>query len=193
MVSSEISQSADRRGPPGDLDLAIAFVNSIELDIPREELGTPEELREWLVDKGIEAGEALDERDLERAVTFREALRKLLLANNGQPLDLPTLKTLREAAGESPLQVEIDPAGRAALAPACTGVEQLVARLLAGIAEAQAEGTWERLKACAAADCQWAFYDQSRNQSRTWCSMEVCGNRAKTRSYRARKGKRGAK
>jgi predicted RNA-binding Zn ribbon-like protein len=189
-VSSEISEPAASRATPGDLDLAIAFVNTIELDIPREELGTPEALREWLIGKGVKADRPLDEDDLERAVTFREALRKLLLANNGQPLDRPTLKALREAAGESPLQVEIGPAGQAELAPACTGVEHLIARLLAAVAEAQAEGSWERLKACAADDCQWAFYDQSRNRSRTWCSMEVCGNRSKTRSYRARKGKR---
>jgi predicted RNA-binding Zn ribbon-like protein len=39
---------------------------------------------------------------------------------------------------------------------------------------------------CAAEDCRWAFYDRSRNRSRTWCSMEECGNRAKARSYRAR-------
>ena len=30
------------------------------------------------------------------------------------------------------------------------------------------------------------FYDQSRNRSRAWCSMEVCGNREKARSFRVR-------
>jgi predicted RNA-binding Zn ribbon-like protein len=51
---------------------------------------------------------------------------------------------------------------------------------------AQADGTWPRLKACPADACGWAFYDRSRNHSRTWCDMSVCGNRAKARSYRAR-------
>jgi predicted RNA-binding Zn ribbon-like protein len=45
------------------------------------------------------------------------------------------------------------------------------------------------MKACAADDCQWAFYDSSKNRSRTWCSMDVCGHRAKTRAYRARRKK----
>jgi predicted RNA-binding Zn ribbon-like protein len=49
-----------------------------------------------------------------------------------------------------------------------------------------AEGTWERLKVCPAHDCLWAFYDSSRNRSGHWCSMKVCGNRAKARSYRER-------
>jgi predicted RNA-binding Zn ribbon-like protein len=48
------------------------------------------------------------------------------------------------------------------------------------------DGTWDRMKACRADDCEWAFYDSSRNRSGTWCSMEVCGNRAKARAFRAR-------
>jgi predicted RNA-binding Zn ribbon-like protein len=47
--------------------------------------------------------------------------------------------------------------------------------------------TWDRLKACRLDDCQWVFYDHSKNRSRTWCSMRVCGNRAKARAYRERR------
>jgi predicted RNA-binding Zn ribbon-like protein len=51
-----------------------------------------------------------------------------------------------------------------------------------------ANGTWERLKACALHDtCEWAFYDWSKNRSGTWCDMKVCGNRSKARAYRERK------
>jgi predicted RNA-binding Zn ribbon-like protein len=49
-----------------------------------------------------------------------------------------------------------------------------------------ADDTWNRLKACRLDNCQWAFYDTSKNRSRTWCSMKVCGNRAKARAYRER-------
>ena len=51
---------------------------------------------------------------------------------------------------------------------------------------AMADGTWPRLKACAAHNCEWAFYDTSKNRSRTWCNMAVCGNREKARAYRQR-------
>jgi len=66
-------------------------------------------------------------------------------------------------------------------------VARYASGLLAAVADSQAAGSWERIKACAAEDCQWAFYDHSRNRSRAWCTMEVCGNRAKTRAYRARR------
>ena len=66
------------------------------------------------------------------------------------------------------------------------GSPRRAGRLLAIVVEAQAAGTWARLKACPAEDCHWAFYDASRNRSRTWCSMQGCGNRAKARAYRAR-------
>jgi predicted RNA-binding Zn ribbon-like protein len=49
-----------------------------------------------------------------------------------------------------------------------------------------ADGTWDRLKACAADDCHWAFYDHTRNRSGRWCSMAVCGNRAKVERFRER-------
>jgi predicted RNA-binding Zn ribbon-like protein len=52
--------------------------------------------------------------------------------------------------------------------------------------ESMVAGTWSRLKVCPADDCQWAFYDHSRNHSRTWCEMEECGNRAKARAWRER-------
>ena len=53
--------------------------------------------------------------------------------------------------------------------------------------EAIASGTWSRLKCCRNHACRWAFYDDSKNRSATWCSMQICGNRAKTRTYRTSK------
>ena len=54
------------------------------------------------------------------------------------------------------------------------------------VATSVARGTWRRLKICAAADCRWVFYDDSRNGAGRWCSMAACGNRVKTRTYRQR-------
>lgn len=41
-----------------------------------------------------------------------------------------------------------------------------------------------RLRVCAADDCDWLFYDTTRNQSRKWCDMATCGNRAKMARHR---------
>ncbi|MBP2235012.1 putative RNA-binding Zn ribbon-like protein [Sinorhizobium kostiense] len=44
----------------------------------------------------------------------------------------------------------------------------------------------DRLKICP--NCEWLFFDRSRNRSRTWCDMAVCGNRTKAkRHYRRNK------
>lgn len=176
---------------PGELDLVGSFVNTLEKSIDTraddERLDSPRALAAWMVEHGIDPAGDLAEEDLRRAIGFREALRTLLRANNGTGLDRGSVRTLRAAAAAAPIRVEIDSNGAVAARPARPGLGALFARILAAVAEAQATGTWERMKACAADDCQWAFYDHSRNRSRTWCSMDVCGNRAKTRSYRARR------
>jgi predicted RNA-binding Zn ribbon-like protein len=43
----------------------------------------------------------------------------------------------------------------------------------------------ERIRECAADDCEIVFYDESRSNNRRWCSMKRCGNRAKVRTHRA--------
>jgi predicted RNA-binding Zn ribbon-like protein len=48
------------------------------------------------------------------------------------------------------------------------------------------------MKICRAGGCQIAYYDRSKNASRCWCSMQVCGNRNKTRAYRRRSASRRA-
>ena len=52
---------------------------------------------------------------------------------------------------------------------------------------AQADGSWSRLKVCANPECQWVYFDRSRNQQGHWCEMAVSGNRLKNRQLRARR------
>ena len=49
-------------------------------------------------------------------------------------------------------------------------------------------GDLDRLKLCAG--CYWVFLDASRNRSRRWCTMEVCGTDEKMRRYVARRAAR---
>jgi predicted RNA-binding Zn ribbon-like protein len=85
-----------------------------------------------------------------------------------------------------PLQVALGPAGPV-LEPVETGVPGGLARIVAAVVDTHAAGMWPRLKVCTESTCQWAFVDSSKNRSRSWCSMKVCGNRTKTRAYRARR------
>jgi predicted RNA-binding Zn ribbon-like protein len=169
---------------PGDLAQLQRFVNTADLETGWDELGDPARLAAWLSDAGLApVGARFDEPGRERIVGFREALRALLLANHGGTPDPEAIATLDRAAA---LVVAFDPDGGARLVPAEDGVDGVLGTLVGIVARAQADGTWPRLKACPADACGWAFYDHSRNRSRTWCDMKVCGNRAKARSFRAR-------
>lgn len=68
------------------------------------------------------------------------------------------------------------------------GVAGVVGDLVGVVAAEVADGSWVRLKLCRDDGCRWAYYDRSRNWSGRWCSMEVCGNRNKARSYRRKAG-----
>jgi predicted RNA-binding Zn ribbon-like protein len=164
------------------------FVNTNELDEPDgEKLRDPAALSEWLGEHDLlPAGARVTGDDLDSALAVREAIRSLLLANNGAPLDPTAVTTLNAAATRSRLRVSFSPSGHAELVPDEPDVPGALSRILAVAYTAMADESWSRLKACRLDDCQWAFYDQSKNRSRTWCSMKVCGNRAKARAYRER-------
>ena len=175
------------RPAPGELAVLQRFVNTADLESRTDELADPERLAAWMREAGLADEDAqFDEADRERLIAFREALRRLLLSHNGGELAPGTVATLEAVAREAHVQVTFGPGSEAQLAPALGGADGVLGRLLAIIARAEAEGTWSRLKACTSDTCMWAFYDRSRNRSRTWCTMTICGNRAKARSYRAR-------
>jgi predicted RNA-binding Zn ribbon-like protein len=173
---------------PRELVAVQALVNTVDLEDDDDRLDSPAALRRFLTDhRLLAASEPVDEADLVLAVELREALRAMLRVNHGEPLDPAALLTVNRAAAGLPLQLGFDEEGRPLLAPASAGCRGALAALLAGVARAQAQGTWERLKVCSADSCQWAFYDRSKNRSGRWCSMRTCGNRDKTRAYRSRR------
>ena len=175
-------------GAPGELERVRRFVNSYDAETDEEQLSSPGALAEWLASERLcdEPGE-LTERDVQRAVAFREALRAALIANNsGEPLDEGTVARMNEALQGAALVPAVAGDGSISFEPAGRGVGAALATLAAIAREAMATGEWARLKVCPADDCLWAFYDTSRNRSKRWCSMEVCGNRHKVRAYRDR-------
>ena len=186
-----IDNSTSRELAPGELATLQQFVNTLDLDPGIELLEAPADLRRWLVHHGLVAPSTrVGEEDFRRAVELREAFRAVLHANNGAPLDAGPVATLDAAARAAELTVRWDEDGSAELVPARSGVDGAFGRLLAIAYRARVEGTWQRLKACPEQSCGWAFYDRSRNRSSTWCSMAVCGNRAKARAFRERRARR---
>lgn len=180
------SQSA-----PGRLELVREFVNTRDVEEDTDELADIAGAAAWLHSSGL-AGNAppkVTEASRARLISFREALRALLLAGNrGEPVPEAALDELNQRSSGVELGLRFDGEG-AKLHSACEGIDGAVAELLTIVAAAMRDGTWPRLKACPAEDCQWAFYDRSRNRSATWCQMGECGNRSKARAFRARRRK----
>ena len=161
------------------------FVNSIDLE-SGEDVSSPEALRDWFAERGLmDSADAVEPADLRRAIDVREGLRAVLQAQQRPP----ARHGARGAARPPPS------GGRACacasrgrdpeLVPDADGVDGAVARLMAIVAAAVEHGRWERL-ACPREECEWAFFDKSKNRSGRWCSMESCGNIEKAKAFRER-------
>ncbi|CAM5646412.1 CGNR zinc finger domain-containing protein [Streptomyces hirsutus] len=169
---------SERSAAPGALVLVQDLVNTLDLESGADTLDTADGRARFGLPEGDAAG-------VESARTLREALRAALLAHAGHPPHRGALP-LGTLLAKAPLVVTVDPAdGSAALAPVDRGA--LLSRVATAVAEGVAAGTWIRLKACEAADCHWAYYDRSPAGRGRWCSMQVCGARAKMRRYRSKR------
>jgi predicted RNA-binding Zn ribbon-like protein len=169
------------------LDLVRDYVNTLDFETGIDTIASPDELALWFSEQGLvdDLVEPSEEEHAD-ALAVREAIRQLLLANNAVEADSATAsKTLEEAGRAAHLVVRFEE-GRPVLAPEGDGARAAIGRIVATVAELAPTDEWKRLKGCRDETCRVAFYDKSRNRSRAWCSMEVCGNREKARSFRAR-------
>ncbi|GHE11611.1 CGNR zinc finger domain-containing protein [Streptomyces alanosinicus] len=167
----------ERSAAPGALALVESLVNTLDVETGADALDT----REGRDRLGIA------ESGLEQARELRESLRAALLAHAGHRphREVTPLGALLSGA---PLYVAVDERdGSAGFAAPAAG-SPLLTRVAAAVAEALVAGTWNRLKACEAETCHWAYYDRSPAGRGRWCSMQVCGARAKMRRYRAKEG-----
>lgn len=175
---------------PEPLALVQAFVNTRNVMHGYDLLEDADGATAWHFEHGFLEGDArVGEADRRRLVTFREGLRGLLLAHNGESGGDAGAEALNELVSPAPLTVRFGPEGEPYLT--ATGdpdtVEGVMGTVLTAIVLSGADGTWRRLKACRNEGCLWAFYDSSKNRSGSWCTMDVCGARAKMRAYRRRR------
>ena len=173
------------KAAPEPLRIVQELVNSVDLEHDVEWLGTPAELQAWLRRRRLDGAREPTRAEVRRVHAFRDTLRELLIANNEQRTAPEAAAALEEAAKRARLTLELDRHGHLMLTPQAEGVDGALGRILRVVHDAMTEGTWHRLKACR--QCAWAYYDYSKNRSATWCSMSICGNRTKTRTYRRRR------
>jgi predicted RNA-binding Zn ribbon-like protein len=172
-----------RQPAPGDLALVQDFVNTAELPGGYDELADVATSLTWLRAHGFEF--TLDEPQRRRLTEFREQLRTLLGVNQGQPLPESTAARLSRMLNTADVHPIVDVDG-VHLTASAHGVDGLLASLLTALVRSTIDGSFRRLKVCRSDSCQWTFYDCSRNGRGTWCSMQVCGGRAKAKAYRSR-------
>ena len=171
---------------PEPLRLVQLFVNTASVVEHRvESLTTPTALETWLDERGAQPTGRPTRGDLDRALELREALRDLLRRNNTGDDAAGAIEIVNEAAARAQLGLGLDEEGELHLDVRGTGFDAALGRVVAAAYGAMLDGSWGRLKTCR--KCCWAFYDPSKNRSGTWCSMQLCGNRTKTRAYRRRK------
>jgi predicted RNA-binding Zn ribbon-like protein len=188
---------------PPPLLLVQAFVNTLDLDLRTDVLAHADEARAWLADAGLrDPGPANPEpgspgqadtdfaADLQLARDVRESLRAMIAHNtDGKPLTETELRSLEQVTQQAKTRLEVTSDGQVRLetmAPAQRLADGL-AGLLLTIRDAQADGSWDRMKLCGNPDCLWAFYDRSHSRRGAWCEMASCGNKLKNRNLRARR------
>jgi predicted RNA-binding Zn ribbon-like protein len=179
-------QPGGRAPATGSLRLVQDFVNTVDREHGPDVLDDPGALRAWLDRRGLAPGAAIGTSEAETARAVREALRALLLVNNGEPETPGARETLDAAAQRGGLRASFR-ADPPVLAPAADGLPGALGAIVAAAFAAMLDGSWTRLKACPRDVCGWAFYDRSTNASATWCSMRVCGGRVKAGAYYRRR------
>jgi predicted RNA-binding Zn ribbon-like protein len=182
-------QPAGRDAAPGRLGVVQAFLNTLDVESGTESLDTTVAAGRWLLAAGLcERPPRIDSNGLDTLLGLREQLRDLAAANGSGSVHPATIDALNRIGQSARLTPIIDGDGLVRFMPAEAGLRGAVAQILELVHRTQLEGTWARLKCCPEHTCRWVFYDRSRNRSGTWCSMAVCGNRTKARTFRARRG-----
>lgn len=188
MTSTQWLGDIEAKPAPGPLRRIQAFINTIDLESGQDRLARIDDARPWLINNQLLAADAAPSPDdLRLLADIREGLRALLIQNSGGPIPDPAVMApLRAVVESSGVRAILDESGRMTLGTDDDSLRARLLSLLLVIRDAQLDGSWTHMKACANDDCLWAFYDRSRNHGGTWCDMATCGNKLKNRDFRAR-------
>jgi predicted RNA-binding Zn ribbon-like protein len=205
----------DMPPPPPALFIADArgldFLNSIATpaDTPIEWLGSGEDFVTWLRQAGLVAPQVLEaivprampgelDRVADQARALREWFRQFVQRHMGQPLSgealtelapLNSLLARDEAHGQVVFQRDREGLSHFGFETVhrWRSPESLLIPLGEAMARVVVEEDFSHVKACEGHHCTLIFADHTRGHARRWCSMSVCGNRAKVNAHRVRR------
>jgi predicted RNA-binding Zn ribbon-like protein len=144
---------------------------------------------EWLHGE-VDADEALARRLLRRALDLREALHSIgvaVAAGDAAPAPEVARLAKEHAACVACAQLTPDDARYVwSWIPREAPVEALLGPIALSALATLGQADLKRVKRCEGEKCGWLFFDTTKNKSRRWCEMEICGNRAKQKRHGAR-------
>ena len=185
-------------------DLALDFVNTevILAGVPTDLLQSLADLTEWFEKAGLAPGSAMRRlavdwgetgearRATEAARDLRHTLRKSAarVANSGS-VSVGLAAVLNDLLQDPRLATEVlYSQGRLKTSPrwVLNKPHDLIVPVAHHAANFFATADYSAVRKCENPDCILYFYDTSKNHSRRWCSMDLCGNRAKVSAFRQR-------
>jgi predicted RNA-binding Zn ribbon-like protein len=187
---------------PDELANLYDFANSLDVrhftlhgvqHLQSDELKGPRELGAWMSQRGLLlSGAKITPPMFDTALQLRASVRTYLEIDPAERRRAgDAVRSLNKAMRLLPLVAEARNDGvmalRAGRDDALAGLSVVVAEMYDG----SVRGTLDRLKMCAAEECRRVFFDRSKPATRRWCMSTLCGNRTKTRTYRARQREAG--
>jgi predicted RNA-binding Zn ribbon-like protein len=179
----------EKKPAPDPLRRVQSLINTLDMESGLDRLAVAGDAAPWMATNGLlTPGGTPTDDDLSTLIGVREGLRALVLqSTDGQAPDPSLVSPLHRLAEDEPVRAAVGEDGAVRLAPVGDSLRARLVGLLLIVSDTQRDGTWAHLLACANDDCQWAFYDRSRNHGGTWCDMATCGNKLKNRDFRARR------
>ena len=188
-----------------DAERVLAFINTLSgrpTAAPVERLESYDALVSWARQQHVISGAAADRLIAEakrhphqaaavlaRAKDFREALNGLASAiDDGRPPNADVLKTIGDCLAGAYANARLVPHEGALqwVASAEDDLDRVLWEIGRAAGRLVVSPRLAKVRACAASDCGWWFVDDTKNRSRRWCDMKICGNREKLRRFRSR-------
>jgi len=132
----------------------------------------------------------------ERALKLRSALQGLFTAIAlGKRVRPAWLEALNEELASAMARSQVLPTDSGftwVWAQGGKALDSMLWPVARSAADLLTAGLLSSIRVCEGRDCGWLFLDTSRNRTRRWCDMKICGNRAKARQFRERRRAEGS-